>query len=124
MLYEELTGVLDEYKPDEVAIESVFVNSNGHSTMKLCMARGVVMLVPGIRALRVAEYSATQIKKTLTGQGHASKSQVRMMVNATLSWRSAAATQSCDRMDAADALAVAICHERYSHIKTFNLAAS
>ncbi|MDR1207976.1 MAG: crossover junction endodeoxyribonuclease RuvC [Holosporales bacterium] len=116
-IYQGLMALFNEYQPSEVAIESVFVNSNGSSTMKLCMARGVAVLVPGILGIEVFEYSTTLIKKTITGHGHAQKPQVNAMVKAIIS---GVACQS--NMDETDALAVALCHERHKTFNKFNIA--
>jgi crossover junction endodeoxyribonuclease RuvC len=83
-LYAELLDIIEQLKPDCVAIEEVFVNKNGASTMKLCMARGVAMLAPAMLGVDVFEYSANCVKKTVTGSGHADKSQVKFMVEQLL----------------------------------------
>jgi crossover junction endodeoxyribonuclease RuvC len=116
-LYQELTCLFKEYQPAEVAIESVFVNSNGDSTMKLCMARGIAMLVPGVLGVEVFEYSSTLVKKTLTGHGHAPKSQVSAIVRAMVS-----GITSQSAMDETDAVAVALCHEQSKMLRKLNLA--
>ena len=85
-------------------MEETFVNRNPASTLKLGVARGVVLLAPAERGLPVAEYSANLIKKAVVGAGHAEKAQVQMMVRQILPGCAIA------EPDAADALAVAICH--------------
>ena len=107
-LHEGLAKVLMDYEPDEAAVEETFVNKNPSSTLKLGEARGVVVLAPALAGLPVAEYSANRIKKSVVGAGHAGKSQVQMMVNRIL--------PGCNfsSPDAADALAVAICHAHYA----------
>jgi len=102
-----LTGVLAEYQPDEAAVEETFVNRNPVSTLKLGMARGVVLLVPALARLPVHEYPANVIKKSVVGAGHADKQQMQIMVNHLL--------PGCtfSSADAADALAVAICHAHH-----------
>jgi crossover junction endodeoxyribonuclease RuvC len=107
-LHEGLAKVLMDYEPDEAAVEETFVNKNPASTLKLGEARGVVVLAPALAGLPVAEYSANRIKKSVVGAGHAGKSQVQMMVNRIL--------PGCNfsSADAADALAVAICHAHYA----------
>lgn len=102
-----LTEVIDRFKPDEAAVEETFVNRNPTSTLKLGMARGVVLLVPARAGLPVAEYGANHIKKSIVGTGHAGKEQVQMMVARLLP---GVAVSSAD---AADALAVAICHAHH-----------
>ena len=101
------TGVLDvltEFLPDEAAVEETFVNKNPSSTLLLGQARGAVMLAPALAGVAVSEYAANLIKKSLVGVGHADKKQVRMMVRALVP------SADVDQADAADALAVAICH--------------
>ncbi len=107
-LHEGLAQVLADYKPDEAAVEETFFNKNPKSTLKLGEARGVVVLAPALAGLRVAEYSANRIKKSVVGAGHATKKQVQMMVGRLLpGWQFSSP-------DAADALAVAICHAHFA----------
>ena len=103
-LFRQLGEVLERFSPDEAAVEETFVNKNASSTLKLGVARGVVLLAPAERGLPVSEYSANQVKKSVVGAGHAEKSQVELMVRRLL--------PGCTvvKADAADALAVAICH--------------
>lgn len=112
-LHEGLQKVIQDFKPDEAAVEETFVNRNPTSTLKLGMARGVVLLAPGLEDLPIGEYSPNRVKKTVVGAGHADKNQVTLMV-ARLLPESRGATE-----DAADALAVAICHAH--HRQTHNL---
>lgn len=107
-LHEGLAKVLMDYEPDEAAVEETFVNKNPASTLKLGEARGVVVLAPALAGLPVAEYSANRIKKSVVGAGHAGKAQVQMMVSRIL--------PGCNfsSADAADALAVAICHAHFA----------
>ena len=112
------TGVLDviaEFLPDEAAIEETFVNKNPSSTLLLGQARGAVMLAPALAGVVVSEYAANLIKKSLVGVGHADKKQVRMMV------RMLVPGADVEQADAADALAVAICHV---HHRTSPIAAA
>jgi crossover junction endodeoxyribonuclease RuvC len=106
-LFRALSGVLERFRPDEAAVEESFVNKNAASTLKLGVARGVVLLAPAERGLPVAEYSANLIKKSVVGAGHAEKEQVQMMVRRLLPGCAIA------EADAADALAVAICHAQH-----------
>jgi crossover junction endodeoxyribonuclease RuvC len=103
-LFRQITSVLERFCPDEAAVEETFVNLNPASTLKLGVARGVVLLAPAERGLPVSEYSANLIKKAVVGGGHAGKAQVQLMVRQIL--------PGCGvgEPDAADALAVAICH--------------
>lgn len=106
-LHDGLTAVLREWAPDEAAVEETFVNKNPTSTLKLGLARGVVLLVPALAGLRVAEYGANHIKKSVVGAGHADKTQVQHMVRMLLPGT------TFRTPDAADALAVAICHAHH-----------
>jgi crossover junction endodeoxyribonuclease RuvC len=105
-IYAELAKIIVTWRPDEAAIEEVFVNKNPGSTLKLGMARGVALLAPAMAGLTVAEYAANLVKKSVVGTGHADKAQVAMMVAVILPGANAKA-------DAADALAVAICHAHH-----------
>jgi crossover junction endodeoxyribonuclease RuvC len=107
-LFRQLVDVLDRFRPDEAAVEETFVNKNAASTLKLGVARGVVLLAPAERGLPVAEYSANLVKKSVVGAGHAEKAQVQMMVRRLLPGCAIATP------DAADALAVAICHAHHA----------
>jgi len=103
-LHEGLEQVIKRFGPLEAAVEETFVNKNPTSTLKLGQARGVVLLTPARAGLDVYEYTPNQVKKTVVGAGHAQKEQVQMMVKTLLP------TADFDSADAADALAVAICH--------------
>jgi crossover junction endodeoxyribonuclease RuvC len=107
-LYDGLGKVLAEWQPDAAAVEETFVNKNPHSTLKLGQARGVVLLVPALAGIPVAEYSPNLIKKSVVGTGHAEKAQIHHMVRMLL--------PGCmiSNADAADALAVAICHAHHA----------
>jgi crossover junction endodeoxyribonuclease RuvC len=107
-LFRQITEVLERFRPDEAAVEETFVNKNAASTLKLGVARGVVLLAPAKRGLPVAEYSTNLVKKSVVGAGHAEKTQIQLMVRRLL--------PGCaiDTADAADALAVAICHAHHS----------
>jgi len=103
-IYQELQIIIQQYAPDCSAIEQVFIGSNARSALKLGQARGVAVLSAATADLSVAEYSPLQIKNAVVGYGRASKSQVQLMVKALLKLPEVA------QEDAADALAVAICH--------------
>ncbi len=103
-LYTALGDVLSQWQPVEAAVEETFVNKNPTSTLKLGQARGVLLLAPAMAGIPVSEYTPNLIKKSVVGTGHAQKAQVAMMVSTLLP--SAGAVKD----DAADALAVAICH--------------
>ncbi len=107
MLHEALTKLMAELRPDEAAVEETYVNRNGAATLKLGYARGVALLAPALLGIPVAEYGAKTVKKAVVGSGNADKEQVQMMVRRLL--------PGCliRRADAADALAVAICHAHH-----------
>ena len=107
-LFRQLGDVLARFHPDEAAVEETFVNKNAASTLRLGVARGVVLLAPAERGVPVAEYSANMIKKSVVGAGHADKEQVQLMVRRLLPGSAIA------EPDAADALAVAICHAHHA----------
>lgn len=107
-LYRGLTEIIEQFKPDQAAVEEIFVNVNGKSTLLLGQARGVVMLVPSLMGVPVFEYPTNTVKKSVVGYGHADKTQVAHMVGHILPGLDLAAG------DAADALAVAICHSHHA----------
>ena len=106
-LHDGLAAVIATHAPDEAAVEETFVNRDPQSALKLGQARGIALLAPALAGLSVAEYAANLVKKTVVGAGHAEKAQVAMMVRVLL--------PKCDAKsaDAADALAVAICHAQH-----------
>src|SRR5690606_22444172 len=104
---EGLSAVLDAHRPDEVAVEETFVNAGARSALILGQARGVVLVTPALRGLPVAEYAANLVKKSVVGTGHADKNQIGLMVKTLLP---AATIRGAD---AADALAIAICHAHH-----------
>lgn len=110
-IYQELCKIIEAHQPHEAAVEETFVNKNPTSTLKLGMARGIVLLAPAQRGLVVGEYAANRVKKSLVGVGHADKNQVALMVQRLL--------PGCGPItsDAADALAIAICHAHYRGAK-------
>jgi crossover junction endodeoxyribonuclease RuvC len=110
-LYQGLEAVLQTHAPHEAAVEETFVNTNAQSTLKLGYARGVALLVPALAGLPVAEYAANVIKKSVTGSGHADKTQMQAMVKMLLP-KAPLLTH-----DAADALAIAITHAHYRPLR-------
>lgn len=106
-LFQDLLEVMVTYQPHSAAVEETFVNKNPNSTLKLGMARGVVLLAPAHHGVCVGEYAANRVKKAVVGVGHADKTQVANMVQRLLP------TSGGVTEDAADALAVAICHAHY-----------
>ena len=106
-IHQQVLAVLDEFRPDEAAIEETFVNKDARATLKLGQARGVVMLGPVMRRIGVAEYAPNLIKKTVVGSGHAEKDQVKHMVKVLLP------RAELKTADSTDALAIAICHAQH-----------
>lgn len=106
-IFESICQIIDQYEPQVMAIEKVFVYKNPSSAIKLGQARGVILCAAAIKEVPIMEYTPTQIKSTIVGQGHATKDQVQFMVQNLLKL-----TES-PQEDAADALAGALCHDRY-----------
>jgi crossover junction endodeoxyribonuclease RuvC len=107
-IFRGVEAVLNAHAPGAAAIEEVFVNKNPGSTLKLGQARGVAMLAPAMRGIAVSEYAANLVKKSVVGSGHAEKTQIVHMVRLLLPGAGAV------EADAADALAVAICHAHHA----------
>lgn len=107
-LHASLSAVVAEQAPDTAAVEETLANRNPASTLKLGMARGVALLVPALAGLPVAQYLPMIVKRSVVGSGHADKAQVAMMVNRLLPG------QDLPEGDAADALAIAICHAHHA----------
>jgi len=103
-LHQQLSAIVRETAPDMAAVEQTFVNRDGAGTLKLGQARGIAMLVPAQAGLEVGEYAPNAVKKTVVGVGHADKRQVDHMVRMQLPGVEIAGP------DAADALAIALCH--------------
>jgi crossover junction endodeoxyribonuclease RuvC len=106
-IHDGLTRIIDEFRPDEAAVEHTFVNTNAAATLKLGQARGIAMLVPARAGLTVCEYAPNVVNKTVVGAGHGDKTQIRMMIGVLLP---KADPQS---EDAADALAIAVTHAHH-----------
>ena len=103
-LHTQLNAVLVEFKPESAAVEQTFVNKDGVGTLKLGQARGVAVLALAKAGLNIGEYAPNAVKKTVVGVGHADKKQVAHMVRVQLPG------VQLEGPDAADALAIAICH--------------
>jgi len=103
-LFTGLCDAIDTWAPVEAAVEQTFVNKDARATLKLGQARGAAIVACSVGRLAIHEYSANQIKQSLVGRGHASKTQIQHMVRVLLNLREP------PQADAADALAVAICH--------------
>lgn len=110
-LHAGLSAVVAEFSPDEAAVEETFVNADARSALKLGAARGVAMLVPAQAGLLVAEYAPNHVKKCVVGSGHAEKQQIRLMIKVLLP----KAVVKSD--DAADALAIALCHAQNRNVR-------
>jgi crossover junction endodeoxyribonuclease RuvC len=107
VLHDSLVELMALHRPDEAAIEETYVNRNGSATLKLGYARGVALLAPALAGIPVTEYGAKSVKLSVVGTGGAEKAQVQMMVRRLLPGA------LIRRADAADALAVAICHAHH-----------
>ncbi len=107
-LHSQLTDVLARWAPETAAVEQTFVNKDAVATLKLGQARGIALLVPAQAGLDVAEYAPNQVKKTVVGVGHADKKQVDHMVRLQMPGVQIAGA------DAADALAIALCHAHFA----------
>lgn len=107
-LFNQLSEIVARFTPDTAAVEQTFVNKDGAGTLKLGQARGIAMLVPARAGLSIGEYAPNTVKKAVVGVGHADKRQVEHMVRLQLPGVDIAGP------DAADALAIAICHSHYA----------
>ena len=116
-IHDGLMRVMDDFRPDEAAVEATFVNRDAVATLKLGQARGIAMLVPAKTGVPVAEYAPNLVKKTIVGAGHGEKAQIRMMIGVLLP---KADPQS---EDAADALAIAVCHAHHRSSVLLKVAA-
>ena len=110
-LFQELCDVWDRFGPEAAAVEQTFVNKDGAGTLKLGQARGIAMLVPARAGVEIGEYAPNAVKKAVVGVGHAAKEQVAHMVRLQLPGVEIAGA------DAADALAIAICHAHLSQTR-------
>lgn len=106
-LFRGLTELITLYRPDEAAVEETFVSAGARSALQLGQARGVALMTPASLGLPVGEYAANLVKKSIVGTGHAQKSQIQLMVKTLLP------TADFKGADAADALAIAICHAHH-----------
>ncbi|NLJ84719.1 MAG: crossover junction endodeoxyribonuclease RuvC [Halanaerobiaceae bacterium] len=104
-IFKELGALIDRYQPDEMAVEELFFNKNVKTAIEVGQARGVILLAGARAGIEVAEYTPLQVKQAVVGYGRATKEQVQLMVKALLNLSSLPRPD-----DAADALAVAICH--------------
>lgn len=107
-LHVQLTAVFVTWRPNTAAVEQTFVNKDAAGTLKLGQARGIALLVPAQAGLPVAEYAPNAVKKVVVGVGHAQKAQVQHMVRLQLPG------VVLNGPDAADALAIALCHAHHA----------
>lgn len=117
VLYRGLRAVIADYAPDVAAVEQTFVNKDAVGTLKLGQARGIALLAPAEAGLSVGEYAPNAVKKTVVGVGHAAKEQVQHMVRVQLPG------VRFEGADAADALAIAICHARHMQGRSLRVIA-
>jgi crossover junction endodeoxyribonuclease RuvC len=115
-LHGGLSEIVSAWAPDEAAVEQTFVNRDAAATLKLGQARGIALVVPALAGIAVAEYAPNAVKKTIVGVGHADKAQIRAMVRVLLP------RAVFDGDDAADALAIAICHAHHRQSVAVRLA--
>jgi crossover junction endodeoxyribonuclease RuvC len=106
-----LNDLIDRFAPHEAAVEETFVSAGARSALQLGQARGVALMTPAHRGLVVGEYAANLVKKAVVGSGHAEKAQIQMMVKILLP------AADFKGADAADALAIAICHAHHRTIR-------
>lgn len=104
-IHREFNHLLDEYQPDAVAIEELFHHKNAKTVITVAQSRGVLLMTAAARGLELAEYTPLQVKQAVSGYGNADKKQVQIMVQKILHMEQVARPD-----DAADALAIAICH--------------
>jgi crossover junction endodeoxyribonuclease RuvC len=117
-IHNGLREVVNAHAPHEAAVEATFVNRDASATLKLGQARGIAMLVPALAGIEVAEYAPNLVKKSIVGTGHGEKAQIRMMIGVLLP-----KANPCSD-DAADALAIAVCHAHHRQSRVYRLAAS
>ena len=110
-LFIGLSSVIATHQPEEAAVEETFVNENARATLRLVQARGIALLAPAMKSVRVAEYTPNLIKKSVVGAGHADKKQIQMMVGMLLP------KAKFESADEADALAIAICHANHRGVR-------
>ena len=117
-LHDGLSQIIHGQMPHEAAVEQTFVNKDAVATLKLGQARGVALLVPALAGLQVAEYAPNAVKKAVIGVGHGDKKQIHMMVRVLMP------KATFDTDDAADALAIAICHAHHRQSVAGRMAAA
>lgn len=103
-LYEGLSTIIHNFMPHEASVENTFVNKDATATLKLGQARGIALLAPALAGLKVVEYAPNAVKKAVIGVGHGEKQQIHMMIKVLMP------RATFDTSDAADGLAIAVCH--------------
>ena len=116
MVFTEIGALIAKWQPDTMAIERVFVNRNADSALKLGQARGAAICAGVNAGLRVGEYSPRAIKKAVTGQGAADKSQIQQMMQILLK------LDALPQSDEADALAISVCHANHLQVHASGIA--
>ena len=116
-LHRHLNELINRFAPDEAAVEETFVSAGARSALQLGQARGVVLMTPAARGLPVGEYAANLIKKSVVGTGHAEKGQIQMMIKILLP------AADFKGADAADALAIAVCHAHHRGMRQLRATA-
>jgi len=111
LIHSGLNELIDRFRPEEAAVEETFVSAGARSALQLGQARGVALMTPALKGLVVGEYAANLVKKAVVGSGHAEKAQIQMMVKILLP------AADFKGADAADALAIAICHAHHRTIR-------
>ena len=113
LIYQRLNKIIEEFNPEQMAVEELFFNKNVKTAIRVGQARGVILLCGAKAGMKVAEYTPLQVKQAVAGYGRARKKQVQQMVKTLLNLDCIPASD-----DAADALAVAICHGNcYSNVE-------
>lgn len=108
-IYEELSQIIEEYKPDAMSIEELFFNNNAKTAINVAQARGVILVTARIKGIATYEYTPLQIKQAVTGYGRADKMQVQRMVKMILN------SEKLPKLDdITDSMAIAICHAHSS----------
>nr|QYK84514.1 crossover junction endodeoxyribonuclease RuvC [Candidatus Liberibacter asiaticus] len=115
-LYEGLTDVIKNWRPEEAAVEQVFVNKDAVATLKLGQARAIAILSPALARIPVSEYAPNTIKKAVIGVGHGDKKQIHMMLKMLMP------ESFFKGKDAADALAIAVCHAYHANSGYYKIA--
>ena len=108
-IYDDLTGIIEKYNPEAMAIEKVFYNSNAKTVIDVSQARGVIMLAAQKKKLPAYEYTPLQVKQSVVGYGRAEKKQIQEMIRRILALEKVPKPD-----DTADALAMAVCHAHAS----------